>query len=157
MKKKIFLISTLGIAAGLLYSLESNRRKRATARDQQSGEQDLSGTGRSLTPSTHAAGELSGENERAASMTKIDNEKAGSGDPEARVEIDDQGTDQTKASHILKEIRDSAFEGSDEKLALALGRPTEEIEQWNSGTELIDGDVIMKARALAMQRGLEIE
>jgi hypothetical protein len=150
MKKKIFFISTLGIAAGLLYSLESNHRKRATARDQQSGEQDLSGTGRSLTPSTRAAGELSGENERAASMAKIDN-------TEARVEIDDQGTDQTKASHILKEIRDSAFEGSDEKLALALGRPTEEIEQWNSGTELIDGDVLMKARALAMQRGLEVE
>jgi len=146
MKKKIFLISTLGIAAGLLYALESNHRKRATAEDQQSGEQDLSRTGRSST----RAGEQSAENQRAASMAKIDNGNA-------RVEIDDQSTDQNEASHILKEIRDSAFEGSNEKLALALGRPSEEIEQWNSGTELIDGDVLMKARALAMQRGLEIE
>jgi hypothetical protein len=153
MKKKIFLISTLGIAAGLLYALESNRRKRATAEDQQSGEQDSSGTGRSST----RAGERSAENERTASMAKIDNGKARGGDAQARVEIDDQSTDQNEASHILKEIRDSAFEGSDEKLALALGRPSEEIEQWNNGTELIDGDVLMKARALAMQRGLEIE
>ena len=71
--------------------------------------------------------------------------------------IDDQGTDQFAASQILKEIRDNAFDASDEKLALALGRPTEEIEQWTSGIGPIDGDVVMKARALAIQRGLEVE
>jgi hypothetical protein len=70
--------------------------------------------------------------------------------------IDDQGTDQLKASQILRRIRDNAFEASDEKLALALGRPTQEIEEWTSGNGLIDGDVILKARTLAMQRGLEI-
>ena len=76
---------------------------------------------------------------------------------EARHEIDDQGTDQIQASQILKQIRDDAFEASDEKLALALGRPTEEIEQWTHEGGLIDGDVVMKARALAIQRGLEVE
>lgn len=154
MKKKIFLIGTLGIAAGLFYSLESNRRKRARAAEKSSGEQEFSGNGRSK---TCVAGEQSAENERSASMARIDKEKARGGDAEAGVEIDDQKTDQTEASHILQGIRDSAFEGSDEKLALALGRPTEEIEQWNSGAEVIDGDVLMKARALAMQRGLEVE
>jgi hypothetical protein len=54
------------------------------------------------------------------------------------------------------EIRDAAFDASNEKLALALGRPTEEIEQWASGNGLIDGDVVMKARALAIQRDLDI-
>jgi hypothetical protein len=70
--------------------------------------------------------------------------------------IDDQGTDQAAASEILKHIRDNAFESSDEKLALALGRPREEIAEWTSGNGLIDGDVILKARTLAMQRGFQI-
>jgi hypothetical protein len=70
--------------------------------------------------------------------------------------IDDQGTDQSEASHILRGIRDNLFDASDEKLALALGRPTEEIEEWTSGDGLIDGDLLLKARTLAMQRGLEI-
>ena len=70
--------------------------------------------------------------------------------------IDDQGTTQTEASHILKEIRDTAFDANNERLALALGRSAEEIEQWTSGNGLIDGDVLMKARALAIHRGLEV-
>lgn len=70
--------------------------------------------------------------------------------------IDDQGTDQSEAANILKRIRDVAFDSSDEKLALALGRPTEEIEKWTTGSGVIDGDVVMKARQLAGQRGVEI-
>jgi hypothetical protein len=76
---------------------------------------------------------------------------------QAEAAIDDQGTDQLAASQILRNIRDSAFDASDEQLALALGRPTDEIEEWTSGSGLIDGDVVMKARALALQRGLEVE
>ena len=72
-------------------------------------------------------------------------------------QIDDRGTDQAGASEILKHIRDGAFEASDEKLALALGRPTQEIEQWTHGGGSIDGDVVMKARALALERGLTVE
>jgi hypothetical protein len=70
--------------------------------------------------------------------------------------IDDQGTDQAEAANMLKRIRDEVFEASDEKLALALGRPGEEIENWTRGLGVIDGDVVMKARRLAVQRGVEI-
>ncbi len=71
--------------------------------------------------------------------------------------VDDRGTGQDKAARILRNLRDRAFEASDEKLAVALGRPTEEIIAWNAGQELIDDDVVMKARGIAMNRGVHIE
>jgi hypothetical protein len=33
---------------------------------------------------------------------------------------------------------------------------TEEISEWTGGSASVDGDVLMKARTLAMQRGFEI-
>lgn len=88
------------------------------------------------------------------------NSKTGSGNgkhptPESQT-VADQGTEQSEAVNILKRIRDAAFDASNEKLALALGRPTEEIETWTTGAGVIDGDVIMKARQLAVLRGVEI-
>jgi len=71
--------------------------------------------------------------------------------------VDDRGTSQDKASQILVNLRDRAFEASDERLALALGRPTEEVTAWQAGQELIDDDVIMKARGIAMHRGVSVE
>src|ERR1041385_4517701 len=71
--------------------------------------------------------------------------------------IDDRGTDQSEALQILTSIRDGAFDSSNEKLALALGRPVEEIEEWLGGAGTIDGDVLQKARTLAFERGFEIE
>ena len=71
--------------------------------------------------------------------------------------VDDQGTGQEKAARILLNLRDRAFEASDEKLALALGRPVEEITAWNAGIEIIDDDVVMKARGIAMHRGVHVE
>ena len=71
--------------------------------------------------------------------------------------VDDRGTGQRKAGQILRNLRDRAFAASDEKLALALGRPLEEVEAWNAGLELIDDDVVMKARGIAMNRGVHIE
>ncbi len=71
--------------------------------------------------------------------------------------VDDRGTGQDKASQILVNLRDRAFEASDEKLALALGRPAEEVAAWQTGEEVIDDDVIMKARGIAMHRGVNIE
>jgi hypothetical protein len=71
--------------------------------------------------------------------------------------VDDRGTGQEKAARILRHLRDRAFESSDEKLALALGRPAEEIASWNAGLQLIDDDVIMKARGIAMNRGIRVE
>jgi hypothetical protein len=71
--------------------------------------------------------------------------------------VDDQGTGQEKAARLLLKLRDRAFEASDEKLALALGRPVEEIAAWNAGVEIIDDDVVMKARGIAMNRGVHLE
>lgn len=154
MKKGILLLG-VGAAAGVVYALEVNRRKQnkhangngESARLPESSENG----GASASEETNESGEQS---ERASSMARVEGGKAV---PESETQhvIDDQGTDQFEASQILKHIRDNAFESSDEKLALALGRPTEEIEQWTSGIGLIDGDVVMKARALAIQRGLE--
>ncbi|HVQ37776.1 MAG TPA: hypothetical protein VMS31_09595 [Pyrinomonadaceae bacterium] len=71
--------------------------------------------------------------------------------------VDDRGTGQEKAARILRKLRDRAFEASDEKLALALGRPMEEIAAWNAGLQVIDDDVVMKARGIAMHRGVHVE
>lgn len=71
--------------------------------------------------------------------------------------VDDRGTGQEKAARILRNLRDRAFEASDEKLALALGRPMEEVTAWNAGVEIIDDDAVMKARGIAMHRGVHIE
>ncbi len=71
--------------------------------------------------------------------------------------VDDRGTGQEKAADILRNLRDRAFEASDEKLAIALGRPLEEVSAWHAGLELIDDDVVMKARGIAMHRGVRVE
>ena len=71
--------------------------------------------------------------------------------------VDDRGTGQKMAAHILRTLRDRGFEASDEKLALALGRPVEELQAWNAGRETIDDDVVMKARGIAMNRGIRVE
>ena len=71
--------------------------------------------------------------------------------------VDDQGTDQSEGRAILKRLRDAGFNGSNEQLALALGRPVEEVEGWMGATEPVDDDVVMKARGIAKERGIEIE
>jgi hypothetical protein len=72
-------------------------------------------------------------------------------------EVDDRGTTQAEGREILKRLRDNGFESSDEKLAVALGRPLEQVEAWTGGTEAVDDDVIMKARGIAKDRNIEIE
>ena len=81
----------------------------------------------------------------------------GSSEAERDFEIDDRGTDQMEASQLLIKIKDEKFDSSDDKLALALGRPVDEIQAWMRGERIIDSDVLMKARALALERGLRIE
>lgn len=71
--------------------------------------------------------------------------------------VDDRGTGQEKAARMLLNLRNRAFEASDEKLAVALGRPVEDIVEWHAGHELIDDDVVMKVRGIAMHRGVHIE
>ncbi|HVG34812.1 MAG TPA: hypothetical protein VM911_17210 [Pyrinomonadaceae bacterium] len=71
--------------------------------------------------------------------------------------VDDRGTNQEEGRALIKRLRDQGFEQSDEKLAVALGRPIEEVEAWTNGNEPIDDDVVMKARGIAKERGIEIE
>ena len=71
--------------------------------------------------------------------------------------VDDQGTTQEEAAQILFNLKERGFESSDEKLALALGRTAEEIQAFSSGREIIDDDVIMKARGIAMHRGIRVD
>jgi hypothetical protein len=71
--------------------------------------------------------------------------------------LDDRGTNETEGRAILRKLRDQGFGGSDEKLALALGRPIEEVEGWMGAMEPVDDDVLMKARGIAKERGIQIE
>jgi hypothetical protein len=75
----------------------------------------------------------------------------------SRNQVDDQGTSEAEGRKLLKQLRDGGFEGSDDKLAVALGRPIEEVQGWMGGTEPVDDDVVMKARGIAEQRGIAIE
>jgi hypothetical protein len=84
-------------------------------------------------------------------------ESTGQAPVEAGGEVDDRGTTQSEGRAILKRLRDAGFEGSDEKLAVALGRPLEEVQGWTGGAETVDDDVIMKARGIAKERSIEIE
>ena len=72
-------------------------------------------------------------------------------------EVDDKGTDQEEAQKMLANLRDKGFEGNNEKLAVALGRTVEQVQAMISGGETIDDDVVMKARGIALNRGIEIE
>ena len=72
-------------------------------------------------------------------------------------EVDDRGTSQSEGRALLRRLRDRGFDANDEKLAVALGRPVEQVEAWTGGAEPVDDDVIMKARGIANDRNIEIE
>jgi len=72
-------------------------------------------------------------------------------------EVDDRGTDQAEAQNILANVRDKGFEGDNEKFAVALGRTVEQVQAMTTGAETIDDDLVMKARGIALNRGIEIE
>ena len=86
-------------------------------------------------------------------MTEADNQMQGA-DEQA---LDDRGTDTTAGLAILRRLRDNGFDGDNEKCAVALGRPLEEVEAWMEGNEPPDDDIIMKARGIAKERGIEVE
>ena len=141
MKKRILLASAMGISGGLLYLLSRRAKLRSKKAARMGGEENAEPANGDAALDLSAADDFR-EEFRAPSA-------------EENQIIDDHGTDQIEAANILKRIRDAGFDSSDEKLALALGRPTEEIEAWTSGAGHIDGDVILKARGLALQRGIE--
>ena len=72
-------------------------------------------------------------------------------------EVDDKGTDQAQAKEIIRNLRDRAFDADDDKLAVALGRSTEQVQAVISGSEPVDDDLVMKARGIALNRGVEVE
>jgi hypothetical protein len=155
MKKRILLLSGIGIGGGLLYLLK--RGGRAADRDGRQARGAVEGDTDQALHSADSSLDNGAERSNGSGTRQNSFGASGNGKEHENLIIDDQGTDQFEASHILKQIRDTAFEASDEKLALALGRPTEEIEEWTSGSGIIDGDVVMKARGLAIQRGIDIE
>ena len=69
-------------------------------------------------------------------------------------QVDDKGTNQEEARQILTALRDRGFDGDDQKLAIALGRTTEQVDNLISGSETIDDDIVMKARGIALNRGI---
>ena len=71
--------------------------------------------------------------------------------------VDDRGTDQSAAREIIKNLCDSSFDGDADKLAVALGRSTEQVQSVLSGAEPADDDLVMKARGIAINRGAEVE
>jgi hypothetical protein len=71
--------------------------------------------------------------------------------------VDDRGTDAAGGLQLLRRLRDKGFESDDEKFAVALGRPVKEVSAWMEGAEPPDDDIIMKARGIAQERGIEIE
>jgi hypothetical protein len=71
-------------------------------------------------------------------------------------QVDDKGTDQAEAQEILRALRDNGFEGDNEKLAVALGRTIEQTAAMVNGEETIDDDVVMKARGIALNRGVKV-
>ena len=71
--------------------------------------------------------------------------------------IDEGSAWQLEASKLLRNLRDRGFDADNSKLAIALGRPEEELRAWDSGLEMIDEDVVMKARGIALHRGVDIE
>src|ERR1044072_4503864 len=94
------------------------------------------------------------ESDNRSSMSPIENGTASVTRDETDA-LDDQGTSQEEAAEILQIVRDELFDSSDEAFALALGRTPQEVKAWFNGTETIDADVLLKARALAIERGIE--
>lgn len=70
--------------------------------------------------------------------------------------LDSQGLTEGEGRDILRRLRDEGFEADDQKLAIALGRPVEEVQAWTSGGAPVDDDLIMKARGIAQERGIDL-
>jgi hypothetical protein len=73
--------------------------------------------------------------------------------------VDDRGTSEAGGREMLKRLRDQGFDADDERLAVALGRPVEEVQSWmaDDAAEPVDDDIVMKARGIAKERGIALE
>jgi hypothetical protein len=157
MRKAAVALGTVGVGAGILYVFGRAREKnRGKLRALEGVEKVKSGfENQALNLPTSGSKNEASSDSKLASMSPL---KDGSSEAAERdFKIDDRGTDQIEASQILMKLKDDKFDSSDDKLALALGRPVDEIRAWMRGERIIDSDVLMKARALALERGLRIE
>lgn len=64
---------------------------------------------------------------------------------------DEFTVDETESRENLQRLKTEVFESDDEKVAIALGRPVEEITDWLGGGE-IDEDAQMKINGIAKER-----
>jgi len=96
------------------------------------------------------------KNRGGASMAPIDKGRASVSPEVSEPATDDRLTYQIEAAQILLAIRDSAFDSNDQKLALALGRSSEEIAEWLNAEGNIDSEALQKAKALATKRDVEL-
>ncbi len=53
---------------------------------------------------------------------------------------------------LLHRLKREVFDGSDEQLALAMGRPESEIMMWFTKGEVVDDDAEKKIRGIAQER-----
>ena len=59
--------------------------------------------------------------------------------------------DSSESREVLTKLKSQVFNASDEELALALGRPVDEIQLWFQGGE-IDEDAQEKINGIALER-----
>lgn len=64
---------------------------------------------------------------------------------------DEFTVDETQSREHLQRLKIEVFDSDDEKVALAMGRPVEEITEWLGGGE-IDEDGQMKINGIAKER-----
>jgi hypothetical protein len=164
MRKTTILLGTAGIGAGVWYVLnhfrgdqgKQNGEELQVSGDQSENNEDQRKNAEWNLSANDDSTYATAPKKSAAQTTRVEDHDENILDLDFEPDIDDRGTDQGEATEILMKIRDVGFDASNEKLAIALGRPIEEIDGWMAGTLTIDGDVLMKARALAIERGLEI-
>lgn len=58
----------------------------------------------------------------------------------------------SESVELLQKLKTQVFDSDNDKLALALGRPVEEINAWFSGAEQIDEDAQEKIHGIALMR-----
>jgi plasmid maintenance system antidote protein VapI len=71
--------------------------------------------------------------------------------------VDDRGTTQNEARRMLAAFLRDGFENDIDEVAVVMGRPREEIEDFLNGDEIIDDDFVMKVRGIVQERDIEIE
>ena len=158
MRKAAVALGTIGISAGILYAVGRAREKNSGKLGAIDGVEKVGESGvENRAPNLATSGPIS-EATSDSKLPSMSTLKDGTSEAaKQHYAIDDRGTDQSEAVQILTRIKDEAFDSSDEKLALALGRPVDEIQAWMKGEQIIDSDVLMKARALALERDIRIQ